>query len=63
MKLLSLGKNKKIAGVCSGLADYFGIDVTVVRILFLISSLWFFIPVILYLICWIIMPNQENPDI
>ncbi len=59
-KVFSLNKqNKKLAGVCSGLADYFDIDVTLVRVLFLVAaifgcSLGFWV----YLILWIIAPKD-----
>jgi phage shock protein C len=40
MNKLRLNKeNKKILGVCSGLADWMGIDVNIVRILFAITTL------------------------
>lgn len=58
MKKLSRIKNESsmLGGVCLGIADYFDIDVTLVRILFAVS---FFSPipiVIAYIIMWIIMP-------
>ncbi len=54
--------DKKIAGVCSGLAAYFDIDVTVVRILMLIVaivgiSIGFWI----YIIIWIVAPKALTP--
>jgi len=51
--------DRKVAGVCSGIARYIGIDVTLVRILFVVFSVW---PptagVIVYLVCWIVMPQD-----
>ena len=38
-KLYRNSADKKIAGVCSGIADYLNVDTTVVRILFLIALL------------------------
>ena len=49
-----------LGGVCTGLAEYFSIDVTIVRLLFVIAL---FTPVpalIPYLIMWIIMPLKSN---
>ena len=49
-----------IAGVCGGLADYIGIDPTIIRLLFL---LFFFVGLggfWLYIILWIIMPLEPN---
>lgn len=51
--------NRKIAGVCAGIARYLGIDVTLVRVLMIVFTVW---PpgsgLILYLVCWIVMPND-----
>lgn len=44
-------QNKKIFGVCGGIADYFGIDVTLVRLGFVATTLLGFgLPVIVYLV-------------
>ncbi len=52
-------EDKKIAGVCAGIARYLGIDVTLVRILFLVFAVW---PptagLIVYIVCWIVMPQD-----
>lgn len=52
-------QNKKIAGVCSGIADYFGLDPTIVRIGWVILSL-FWAGILLYIILWIIMPEYAG---
>jgi len=57
--------NKKLAGLCSGLAAYFGWDVVAVRI---ISVILIFIPgvsqiiVLGYLICWLIIPEATTAE-
>ena len=58
-KLYRNTNSKVIGGVASGLADYFEMDVVIVRVLFVLG---FFIPttfpiVILYIALWIAMPN------
>jgi phage shock protein PspC (stress-responsive transcriptional regulator) len=54
--------NRIIAGVCSGLADYFGIDAVIVRLIFIIFFICVF-GIILYLAAWIIMPESYiQPD-
>ena len=50
--------NRKIAGVCGGLADYLGIDPTVVRIIFTLLFLFAGGGFIIYLILWLIMPER-----
>lgn len=51
----------KIAGVCAGFARYFAMDVTVVRVLWIIISVWPLpsIGVIAYLVAWAVMPKDR----
>ncbi|KIO35829.1 PspC domain-containing protein [Shewanella sp. cp20] len=57
IKILTRGDKGVIAGVCSGLADYFGLRVNGLRIAFVLTSLFFFLPVLVYLICWLVLPQ------
>lgn len=50
--------NKKIAGVCGGLAEYLGMDATFVRVLWVIIALAFGSGVVAYLIAWLLMPRR-----
>jgi len=51
--------DKKIAGVCSGVAAYLGVDVTLVRILWLVLAIFTIVPGFLaYLIAWLVMPKE-----
>jgi len=59
-KLFRSRTNRKIAGVCGGLGDYFNIDPTLVRILFLIFLLCGGGGLLLYIICWIAVPEEMN---
>jgi phage shock protein PspC (stress-responsive transcriptional regulator) len=54
--------NGTIAGVCAGLADYFAVDVVLVRLLFVILSIAGAIVggVIVYLAAWLIMPEGDS---
>ncbi len=52
--------SKVLGGVCSGLAAYFGIDVTVVRLLFAIGFFVFGIGFLTYIILWIIAPKAAT---
>lgn len=50
---------KKLAGVCAGLANYFGVDVTLIRILVVVLSIWPpGVGLIFYLVCWVVMPQE-----
>lgn len=61
MKRLYLSStDKKIAGVCGGLAEYFGIDPTIVRIIFLFLLFGAGSGLLLYLIVWIAAPNSPS---
>ena len=53
-------KNKILAGVCGGIAEYFEVDPVLVRLLLVLLVLMGFAGIILYLIAWLIMP--ENPN-
>ncbi|MFQ5778505.1 MAG: PspC domain-containing protein [Terriglobia bacterium] len=51
--------NKMIAGVCAGFADYFELDISLVRVIWLLVALFGGGGLIAYLICWIIIPYRE----
>ncbi|MEK6476144.1 PspC domain-containing protein [Catalinimonas sp. 4WD22] len=57
MAKLSLSyTNRVIGGVCGGIAEYFGWDATIIRILFAIAAIiGFGSPIIFYLVLWLIM--------
>ena len=50
-----------IAGVCSGLADYFGLDPTVVRVAYLLLSILSvgFPGTLVYVVLWAVIPERE----
>lgn len=58
MEKLYRTKDRKIAGVCGGLAKKFGIDATIMRIIWVAAVLLGGFGVILYLIMWLIMPEE-----
>lgn len=51
--------DKKIGGVCAGFSRYFEVDVTIMRILWLVISLVTGIGFIAYLVAWIAMPAED----
>jgi phage shock protein C len=59
-KLYRSGINRMIGGVCAGVAEYFNVDVTVVRIVWVLSVFIHGLGAIAYLACLIFMP--ENPE-
>lgn len=57
-RLLRSKRERMIAGVCGGLAQYLGLDPTIIRLIFIILI---FAPpsgVLIYLILWLIMPEE-----
>jgi len=63
-KLYRSKTDRRIAGVCGGLAEYLGIDSLVVRLIFLAMLIFGIFPIVfLYLIMWVVMPEmpvEEN---
>ncbi len=53
-------KNQVIGGVAAGIAEYFNIDPTIVRIAWALLGIAWGTGVVLYLICWLVIPL--NPD-
>lgn len=64
-KKLKRSKNQQIAGVCAGVAEYFGWDVTLVRVIFALLTIFSagFPGIIVYIAMWIIMPLDEYTQI
>lgn len=60
MKKLYRSLDRKLAGVCGGIAEYLGIDPTVVRIVYLVLTLFSvaFPGILLYLILWALIPEK-----
>lgn len=58
-KLYRASENKKICGVCQGLAEYFDMDVTIMRIIFLILLICCGCGLLVYLICALVMPVKK----
>jgi len=55
-------EGKKIAGVCAGVARYLEVDVTVVRILWILVTILPPVPgIVAYIVCWIAMPRDPEP--
>jgi phage shock protein PspC (stress-responsive transcriptional regulator) len=59
-KLFRDPRNKKLGGVASGMAYFFGMDVAVIRLLFLISVFLGGFGIIAYIVLWIIVPEASS---
>ena len=58
---LTRSSNKMIAGVRAGIAEYFGWDVTLFRIVFVLASILSvaFPGILVYVVLWVVMPRPE----
>jgi len=60
-KLVRSRRNRKLAGVCGGLATYLEIDVTVIRLLAIVITLISVgLGLVGYLGAWLIMPEEDS---
>jgi len=60
-KLVRSRKQKMLAGICGGIAEYFNIDATIIRVIFVLVLFFgvFFIPAIVYAILYFIIPEAD----
>jgi len=53
-------ENKMLGGVCAGLADYFAIDPTIVRLVWAVFAMLYGIGVLIYIAAWIVFPDKNE---
>ena len=51
-------QGRKVAGVCLGFSEYFDIDVSLVRVVWLVTAIMTCVGFIPYVIAWIVMPDE-----
>ncbi len=59
-KLMRSNSDRTIAGVCGGLGEYFNIDSTIVRLIFVLLALFGGHGLLIYLILLLVMPDQQS---
>jgi len=59
-RLYRLREGRVVAGVCAGLAAYFGIDPTLVRLAFAVVTVFGGIGILVYLVAWIVIPEEDR---
>lgn len=59
-KLIRDTSNKVFSGVCSGLAAYFGLDTTLIRVIFVLLAIFGGSGVLLYIVLWIVIPLPKT---
>ena len=59
-KLYKSNTDKKLDGVCAGIGEYFDVDPTVIRLLWVLAVLFAGVGVLAYIVAAIIMPRNPN---
>ncbi len=59
-KIYKIEEGKKIFGVCGGVAEYFGVDPTLVRVIWAVLCLAYGIAFVVYLICAFAFPKKSE---
>ena len=60
-KLQRSTSNKMIAGVCAGIAkNYFNLDPTIIRVLYVLMVFFAGFGILLYLILWLVIPSESQ---
>jgi len=57
-RLLRVREGRIVAGVCTGLARYFGVDVNLVRLAFGVLTVFYGLGILLYVAAWAILPEE-----
>ena len=60
MKKLTKSNERMISGVCAGFAKYFDVDPTIIRLIWAVLVLCAGTGLLAYIICAIVMPNEET---
>lgn len=61
-KLYKSETDKKLCGVCGGIAEYFGIDSTVIRLIWAILILWLGTGILAYILAALILPDRPPEE-
>lgn len=59
-RLYRSGKERLLGGVCGGIAEYFNVDPTIIRLLWILFVFGFGTGLLAYIIAWIIIPRNPN---
>ncbi|MGI1943651.1 PspC domain-containing protein [Shewanella glacialipiscicola] len=62
VKVLTRGESVILAGVCSGIAKYYNLRKSSIRFAFLLTSLFFAIPVFAYIVLWLVLPKYPTTE-
>jgi phage shock protein C len=57
-RLLRPREGRMVAGVCAGLAAYFGVDVNLVRLAFGVFTVFYGLGALIYVLAWLVLPEE-----
>jgi phage shock protein C len=61
-KLVRPREGRYVAGVAAGLAEYLGVDVTLVRVIFAVAALIGLLGILAYLAAWVLIPEEGEKE-
>ena len=59
-KLYRSRNQRMLGGVCGGLAEYFNVDTTLIRVLFLVLAVFGGTGLVIYVVMWLIVPDASK---
>ncbi|HJV13175.1 MAG TPA: PspC domain-containing protein [Propionibacteriaceae bacterium] len=59
-KLYRSRDQRMLAGICGGLAEYFNVDATLIRVLFLVLAVFGGTGLVIYVVMWLIVPDVSK---
>lgn len=59
-KLFKSNTDKKLCGVCGGIAEYFGIDSTIIRLILVLAVLFVGSGILAYIVAALVMPDKPE---
>jgi phage shock protein C len=59
-KLYRSRSQRMLGGVCGGLAEYFNVDATLIRVLFLVLAVFGGTGLVIYVVMWLIVPDVSK---
>jgi phage shock protein PspC (stress-responsive transcriptional regulator) len=59
-RLVRIRQGRLVAGVCTGLGRYFGVDANLVRLAFGVLTVFYGLGILGYLIAWVILPEEDE---
>ncbi len=59
-RLYRSNTNRILGGVCGGIAEYFNIDPVIVRLIWIVITVFYGLGILIYLIAWVIIPQSPE---